>query len=104
MSASTVLTGAKRTELNPLKAIQREFFDERAAILEYEAGVSRLKAEPRALEPTYQWFGMLDFPQNRAGASSRAELAFRLRLSGTLNGGMSSVAPLIAIIILAARV
>ncbi|CAD6532518.1 hypothetical protein LMG28727_02946 [Paraburkholderia kirstenboschensis] len=66
MPASTVLTGAKRAELKTLTANQREFFDERAAILEYEAGASRLDAELRALDLTYQWFGLRTCPRDGA--------------------------------------
>jgi hypothetical protein len=71
MSTSTVLTGAKRTALKALTADQREFFDERAAILEYEAGASRLDAELRALDLTYQWFSLRACPQDAADFSSR---------------------------------
>ena len=70
MSASTLLTGAKRTALNALSADAREFYEERAAILEYEAGISRLEAEVRALELTYRWFGLRSCPQDGAAWAS----------------------------------
>ncbi len=35
---------------------QREFFEERAAILEYEANLSRDKAEYQAYLMTLEWF------------------------------------------------
>jgi hypothetical protein len=56
VSASTVLTGAERRALDALDANQREFFEERAAIIEEGDNTSRLDAERRALTITYQWF------------------------------------------------
>lgn len=58
MSVQTVLTGSERKALDALDANQREFFEERAAIIEEGDGVSRIEAEKRALFLTYQWFNL----------------------------------------------
>jgi hypothetical protein len=58
MAVPTVLTGSERKALDALDANQREFFEERAAIIEEGDGVPRIEAEKRALFLTYQWFGL----------------------------------------------
>ena len=56
MSAPDGLTPAERLVLEALDANQREFFEERAAIIEEGDGVTRIEAERRALRLTCQWF------------------------------------------------
>ncbi|WP_124758939.1 hypothetical protein [Burkholderia stagnalis] len=58
MSASAELAPAERLVLESLDANQREFFEERAAIIEEGDGVTRIEAERRALVLTCQWFGL----------------------------------------------
>lgn len=58
MSISNGLTPAERITVESLDANQREFFEERAAIIEEGDHVSRIDAERRALVLTCQWFGL----------------------------------------------
>lgn len=58
MSVSDGLTSAELAAIESLNANQREFFEERAAIIEEGDGVPRIVAERRALFLTYQWFGL----------------------------------------------
>ncbi|BEV53250.1 MULTISPECIES: hypothetical protein [Burkholderia cepacia complex] len=58
MSVSDGLTPAERNTVESLDANQREFFEERAAIIEEGDRVSRIEAERRALVLTCQWFGL----------------------------------------------
>ncbi|CAG9270606.1 hypothetical protein BCEP4_610037 [Burkholderia cepacia] len=58
MPISDELTPAERQALDALDANQREFFEERAAIIEEGDGIPRIEAERRALFLTYQWFGL----------------------------------------------
>ncbi|WP_322003597.1 hypothetical protein [Paraburkholderia tropica] len=58
MPISDGLTPAERQALDSLDANQREFFEERAAIIEEGDGIPRIEAERRALFLTYQWFGL----------------------------------------------
>lgn len=58
MSVSDDLTPAERITVESLDANQREFFEERAAIIEEGDHVSRINAERRALVLTCQWFGL----------------------------------------------
>ncbi|WP_176314878.1 hypothetical protein P5W98_00065 [Paraburkholderia sp. A1BS-2L] len=58
MSISNGLTIAERAVIASLDANQREFFEERAAIIEEGDRVPRIDAERRALLLTCQWFGL----------------------------------------------
>ncbi|MFM0295005.1 hypothetical protein P0D68_17845 [Paraburkholderia sp. RL17-380-BIE-A] len=58
MSVSDGLTSAELAAIESLNANQREFFEERAAIIEEGDGIPRIEAERRALFLTYQWFGL----------------------------------------------
>jgi hypothetical protein len=58
MSVSDGLTSAELAAIESLNASQREFFEERAAIIEEGDKVPRIEAERRALFLTYQWFGL----------------------------------------------
>lgn len=58
MPVPSVLTGAERKALDALDPNQREFFEERAAIIEEGDGASRLEAEQRALVLTYRKFNL----------------------------------------------
>ncbi|MFM0597310.1 hypothetical protein [Paraburkholderia dilworthii] len=58
MPISDGLTPAERKALDALDANQREFFEERAAIIEEGDGIPRIEAERRALFLTYQWFDL----------------------------------------------
>ena len=41
--------------VDALDADAREFFEERAGIIEYEGGIPRIEAEQAALEQTREW-------------------------------------------------
>lgn len=58
MSVSDGLTLAERQAIDALDANQREFFEERAAIIEEGDGTTRVEAERQALRLTCQWFGL----------------------------------------------
>ena len=58
MPVSDGLTSAEVAAIESLNANQREFFKERAAIIEEGDDIPRIEAERRALFLTYQWFGL----------------------------------------------
>ena len=47
-------------DINKLTSEQKEFYEERAAIAEYDAGLSRYIAEQEAIRITRKFFGLID--------------------------------------------
>lgn len=45
-----------KIKLSELNEVQREFFEERAGILEYEANMPRAQAEEIAMEQTIEYY------------------------------------------------
>lgn len=58
MPLSDKLSPAERLAIESLDPNQREFFEERAAIIQEGNGTPRADAERRALVLTHQWFGL----------------------------------------------
>jgi len=48
-------------QVKDLNELEREFFEERAGILEYEANMPRAMAEEKALELTMEYFKCTTF-------------------------------------------
>lgn len=47
--------------VSELTELQREFFEERAGILEYMANMPRAQAEEIAMEQTIEYFGIVEY-------------------------------------------
>lgn len=56
MCPKPMLTGVELDALLLLDDNQREFFEERAGIIEEGTGLARLEAERQALRQTYRYF------------------------------------------------
>ncbi|NYH22469.1 hypothetical protein [Paraburkholderia bryophila] len=58
MTSQQTLTDGERKVVASLDSNQREFFEERAAIIEEGDGVPRIEAERQALLLTCRWFDL----------------------------------------------